>query len=178
MIHSVVMPRHRSMMALRPIQRIKHVVDASAQLAKATQINQVLIRANDAPVLANTTEVITGAKVYGVYVKLEVASNDPVDVGAIPNVYVIFTKNQGFAQATPAPNAVGANEIKRIVLHQEMVMIENKGQGSNARIIFNGVIKIPKGFSRFGPDDAFVMSILSPALDIVFCAQAHYKEFR
>ncbi len=165
-------------MAVRPVQRIKHVVDFNATLAKATQINNVLVDTTDTPTLADTNGVLTGAKVNGVYLRLEVASNDAIDVGAVPNVYMSITKNPGGNIATPTPNLVGGDDNKRFVIHQEMLMIENKGQGSNPRVLFNGVIVIPKGYRRFAPNDQLLCTIISPSLDIIFCFQCHFKEFR
>ncbi len=169
--------RHRSM-ALRPIHRIKHVVDFSATLAKATNLNTVVIEAKDAPVLANTEEVETGSKVNGIYLRVEIASNDPIDVGAIPQVYMAVWKDPGGNLTTPDPIAIGSNDNKRFVIHQEMAMIQNAGQGSNPRTLFNGVIVIPKGYRRFGPNDQLAVLIKSFALDIAVCIQCHYKEFR
>ncbi len=57
-------------------------------------------------------------------------------------------------------------------------MIENKGQGSNPRTVFNGVVVIPKGMRRMGPNDLWQILTLSPQLDTVACIQCHYKEFR
>jgi len=59
-----------------------------------------------------------------------------------------------------------------------MTMIENKGQGSNSRTVFNGVVVIPKGYRRMGPSDKLLIKVLCPALDTVICMQVHYKEFR
>ncbi len=173
------MVRFRSRgMALRPINRIKHVVDGSATSAGGANLIQVVADATDTPTIAATASVETGSKINGIYFRLECASNEAIDVGAIPNVYMAFWKNSGNNLVLPAPNAVGSNDNKRFILHQEMTMIENKGQGSNARTLFNGVIVIPKGMRRMGPDDRIGFSILSPALDIALCWQAHYKEFR
>ncbi len=176
MIHYQMMARFRS--RLHPVNRIKHVVDTSQTVAQATTLALTLIEAKDAPVLGNTQEVITGASVYGIYLRLEAASNEAIDLGAIPNFYMAVYKNPGAELGTIIPNTVGANDKKRYVIHQEMVMIENKGQGSNPRIIFNGVIKIPRGYSRFGPNDRLTMTILSPALATASCLQMHFKEFR
>jgi len=170
------MARYRSM-ALRPIHRIKHVVDNSATINAAAQLNFALIRAKDAPVLANTIEVETGAKVNGIYLKVEVASNEDFDTGAIPNVYMIIMKNPGDNLTTPTANAVGQSDDKRFVIHQEMIMINNT-IGGNPRVLFNGVIAIPKGYRRFGPNDVLSISILSPAINIALCFQCHFKEFR
>ncbi len=173
------MPRFRSRgMGLRPVQRIKHVVDQNATLAKATTLIIDIVSAADAPVIANTTEVITGAKVFGIYLKATIASNDPIDVGAIPNVYLAVRKNPSGLLGVQLINSIGDEDDKKFVIHQEMSMIENKGQGSNATVLFNGVIKIPKGYQRFGPGDKLQVLWFSPALDVAVCLQAHYKEFR
>ncbi len=168
----------RMSMALRPVHRIKHVVDSAATVAQNTQLNVALITAKDAPVLANTAEVETGSKVNGIYLRVEVASNEAIDLGAIPNVYMIILKSPGDNINVSVPNAVGISNNKRFVIHQEMSMIENKGQGSNARTLFNGVVIIPKGYRRFGPADVLYLGFKAPALATVLCIQCHYKEFR
>ncbi len=165
-------------MALRPVHRIKHVIDASAVLAKDTQLNQSLVLAVDAPTLGNITQVETGSKVNGIYLKVEVASNDAIDLGAIPNCYLMVFKNPGGNLTMPNANVLGTNDNKRFVIHQEMIMLQNAGQGSNPRILFNGVIVIPKGYRRFAPNDELRAQVFSPQLDIVVCFQCHYKEFR
>ncbi len=168
--------RHR--MALRPIHRIKHVVDFSATLAKSTLLNTVIVQSLDAPVLANTAEVESGCTVNGIYLRVEIASNDPIDVGAIPQVYLAVWKDPGGNLTTVDPSAIGANDNKRFVIHQEMAMLQNAGQGSNPRTLFNGVIVIPKGYRRMAINDQLSVVIKSFALDIAVCIQCHYKEFR
>ncbi len=174
----IVVARYRNRgMALRPVHRIKHVVDSSAALTAGTVLTTDIVVSKDAPVLANATEVETGSKVNGIYLHVEVASNEAQDVGAIPNVYMIIMKSPGNQITIPAPNSVGTSDSKRFIIHQEMLMIQNE-LGGNSRTLFNGVIVIPKGYVRFGPDDRLKISILAPALNIVLCWQAHYKEFR
>ncbi len=163
--------------SLVPVNRIKHVVDTSGTLSTAgTQLDFNLIRSDDAPVLANTTEVLTGSKVHGIYLKVEVACLTTV-ASAIPNVYLMITKSPGDNLTLPSASAVGSNDNKRYVIHQEMIMIDNKTAG-NPRILFNGVIKIPGSYQRNGPNDKLYMSIVAPATKIAYCAQTHYKEFR
>ncbi len=172
-----MMARFNRGMALRPVHRIKHVVDASATLAAATKLEVLLIRSVDAPVLATEEDCETGSKVNGIYLRVEVASNETEDVGAIPNVYMAVMKKPANAVVSMNPNAVGASNLKKYVIHQEMVMIENS-KGGNSKTLFNGVIKIPRGYIRNGPADQLVLVMFSPAIDIVFCVQCHYKEFR
>ncbi len=167
--------RHRS--NLRPIHRIKHVVDRNAVLTAGTQLNDTpFIDAVDAPVLGSTNQVETGSTVNGFYLKCEVVANE-TDAGAIPNVYMIITKNPGSNITIPQANAVGGNDNKRFVIHQEMVMLNNLA-GGNPRVLFNGVIVIPRGYRRFAPDDSLTLSLLSTAVNIAFCYQVHFKEFR
>lgn len=165
-------------MALRPVHRIKHVVDASATLAKNTSLATGLVDATDTPTLAATASVETGAKVNGVYLKVIVASNEAQVSGAVPNVYMTVFKNPGNnLTGLPLGNAVGVSDNKRWFIHQEMVMIDNKVSGQPT-VMFNGVIVIPKGMRRFGPDDRLAVAVFCPAINITFCIQAHYKEFR
>ncbi len=169
--------RYRRMnMAIRPVHRIKHVVDSNATLAAAVTLQENLIFAKDAPVLANTNEVETGSKVNGLYLKCEVSSNE-TDAGAVPNVYMAIMKNPGGNLGTPNPALVGIEDNKRYVIHQEMILLNNLA-GGNPRILFNGVIAIPRGYRRFGPNDKLTIILRSNAVNITFCYQAHYKEFR
>ncbi len=165
-------------MALRPINRIKHVVDSSATIGAGTTFAFAIANATDTPTLAVTNSVETGAKINGFYIRLEAASNEAIDLGAIPNFYMYVWKNPGGNLTRLNPNTVGANDNKRFVIHQEMTMLENKGQGSNARTIFNGVVVVPKGVTRCGPNDVWEVVILCPALNTAVCVQVHYKEFR
>ncbi len=164
-------------MAMRPINRIKHIIDTSATLAAATNLPIDLIHAVDAPVITVTDEVITGSTVNGIFLNVQVASDEVADVGAIPNVYMAVFKNPG-AQISLSPQNLGDDINKRFVIHQEMVMIENTGRGGNVKTLFKGVIVIPKGFRRFAPTDKLQVTIRSNAINIVFCVQCIYKEFR
>ncbi len=171
------MARYRSRMsALHPVNRIKHVFDSSATLGAATNLELDLVAATDTPVLAITNAVETGCKINGIYLNVEVVSNE-TDVGAIPNVYFYIIKNVGDNLAVIDPTAVGSNDNKRFVIHQEMTMLNNV-QGGNPRKMFNGVIVIPKGYRRFGPNDKLQIVFRSTALNIALCLQCHYKEFR
>ncbi len=161
-------------MALRPIHRIKHVVDNQFAVAVGATTPIILIDTVDAPVLANTAEVETGSKVNGIYIKAEAYATS---AAALSNIYMAIFKNPGTNIATPIPNAIGANDNKRFIIHQEMVMLQQAALG-NPRTIFNGVVVIPKGYRRFGPDDQLTAIFLSPGVSANICVQAHYKEFR
>ncbi len=160
--------------AIRPVHRIKHVVDFQGVLVAGTNKTETLISTVDAPVLANTNEVETGSKVNGIYLHVELIATS---AAALPNVYMLIMKNPGANVAVPAPNAVGANDAKRYVIHQEMVMFQKQADG-NPRTLFNGVIVIPRGYRRQGPADLLQIKMLAPGVAAEYCIQCHYKEFR
>ncbi len=173
----IVVFRRRMNMAVRPIHRIKHVVDFSGQLTAATALFVNLVSTVDAPVIANTSECETGSKVNGIFLNVEVASNEAFDTGAIPQVYMAVLKNPMGDITTFNVTTAGDDDRKRYLIHQEMVMINNT-IGGNPRTLFKGVIVIPKGFRRNGPSDKLQVVIQSTALNIVVCVQCIYKEFR
>ncbi len=103
--------------SLRPVHRIKHVVDAAGTATAGTTVATLLIKTVDAPVIANTPECETGSKVNGVYLKVEVAASE-TDPGAIPNVYLAIFKDPGGLLTTPNPSSIGDEVIKKYIIHQ------------------------------------------------------------
>ncbi len=166
--------RNRFNPSIRPVHRIKHVVDKQAGVTAGTTNATELIKSVDAPVLANTSEVEVGSKVNGIYLRVEVYATSSA---ALSNVYMIIQKNPGGQFATITPNTVGSNDDKKWIIHQEMVMLQ-KVTPSNPRTLFNGVIAIPRGYRRNGPNDLLNVNVLAPGVSIDLCLQCHYKEFR
>ncbi len=150
------------------------MVDSQQGIILGTVSDNVLINSVDAPVLANTAEVETGATVNGIYLRVECYATT---AAALANVYMSVYKNQGGNITAPVPNTVGTNDNKRFVIHQEMIMLEQSVNG-NPRTLFNGVIAIPRGYRRMGPGDLLNVTFLAPGVNINLCFQCHYKEFR
>ncbi len=167
--------RRRSRNNLRPVNRIKHVVDKQFSTALGVVEVTNLAAATDTPTLGANASVETGATVNAIYLKVEVVNTGVT--GVLANAYMIVAKNPGGNLTLPVPNAVGVNDNKRYVIHQEMVMLQMV-DNSNPRTLFNGVIVIPRGYRRFAPNDTLVLNIFSPGIEINACLQCHYKEFR
>ncbi len=161
--------------ALRPVNRIKHVFDAQGATALGVNFSRKLIDTTDTPTLAITNSCETGSKVNGIYLKVEVVNTGVT--GVLANAYMIIFKNPGGALTPPALNNVGLDDNKRYVIHQEMVMLQMI-DNSNPRTLFNGVIAIPRGYRRNGPNDELVCIIFSPGVELNICMQCHYKEYR
>ncbi len=164
--------------SLRPIHRIKHVVDAEGGTTGGTVSVIDLIITVDAPVQANTNQCETGSKVNGFYLRVEVLHSSGVGRS---NMYLMIYKNVGnnITGSRPSPDLVGIEANKRYVIHQEMIMMNGDAGNGQPRVLFNGVIKIPKGYIRNGPEDRLQCVLLTKgAVDADFCLQCHYKEFR
>ncbi len=159
---------------LNPVNRIKHVIDAQGGAVIGTPLNIVLIDTKDAPVRTVANQVETGSSVNGIYLKVEVNATTSA---ALSNAYMMVAKNPGNDLTFPDPNVIGVSDIKRYVIHQEMVMLQQQ-DGSNPRTLFNGVIMIPRGYRRNGPNDRLELDVFSPGVTLNVCAQCHYKEFR
>ncbi len=166
--------RRRSGNAIRPVNRIKHVVDSQFGVVIGTTNFLSLANAKDAPILANTSEVITGSTINGIYLKVEINATSSA---ALSNAYMYVAINPGGTLTLPDPNVVGSFEEKRYVIHQEMVMLQQQS-GSNPRTLFSGVIVIPRGLRRMSPNTRIVLAVFSPGVTLNACVQCHYKEFR
>ncbi len=164
-------------MSLRPINRIKHVVDVQAGIVLNTTSTTNLISTTDTPELASVAECETGSKVNGIYLKVELSATSGT---ALNNAYLLIFKNPGGNLSAPAPNAVGTSDNKKYCIHQEMVMLQkfDADVASNPRILFNGVVVIPRGYRRNGPNDLLQLLVLTPGANADLCIQCHYKEFR
>ncbi len=159
---------------LRPVNRIKHVYDVQGGMLLGVVQDIVVIIASDTPDLATTNEVETGSTINGIFLVVEVNATTSA---ALSNAYLAVWKNPGNNLTLPAPNVVGGDDNKRFCIHQEMVMLQQV-TNSNPRTLFKGVIAIPRGYRRFGPNDRLEVQLLSPGVNMNFCLQSHYKEFR
>lgn len=163
--------------SLRPIHRIKHVIDAEGGTVAGTSSIVDLITTVDDPSLGTANECETGSKVNGIYLKVEALHSSGAGRS---NMYMTLFKNPGnnMTGARPSPNAVGVSDAKNHVIHQEMIMLNGDAGNGQPRVLFNGVLKIPKGYIRNGPADRLQLVLLTPTVLSDWCVQCHYKEFR
>ncbi len=159
---------------MRPVQSLKHIVDKQNALGAGVQGSEFLVIASDAPVLANSADVQTGSTVGSIYLNVQVS---PSTQAALANVYFVLYKNPGGSIGNITPNAAGISDNKRFIIHQEMRMMS----GSTNEVpttMFNGVIKLPRSYKRFGYNDLLTIRLVAPGVDFEYCIQAIYKEFR
>jgi len=149
-------------------------VDVQGGLVLAVQQTITLVETVDAPVLANVDEVETGSTVNAFYLNVQVAASS---TAALANMYMAVVKNRGNNEIFPNINVLGLSDTKRNVIHEEMIMTE-KNTTAIPRTLFKGVIMIPRGMRRNAPDDEFQLLLFSPGVNVDFCVQCIYKEYR
>ncbi len=159
---------------IRPVHRVKHVIDNQGATVLGTPATFNLVESVDAPVLANVEEVETGSTVNGIFLKVEANATSSA---ALANAYMIVMKNPGGNLTFTNGNVVGSSDNKKYVIHQEMIMFQQV-TNSNPRTLFAGVIVIPRGYRRMAINDLLQVQMFSPGVNINFCIQCHYKEFR
>ncbi len=164
----------RRALALRPVHRIKHMVESQQALVIDTQTTVDIIKAVDAPTVANRTEIETGSTVHGIFLNVQVAATS---TASIANVYMAVVKNPGGNLSFSKLNILGSDDNKKYVIHQEMIMTE-KNTTAIPRTLFKGVIAIPRGYKRFGINDQLQLLMYSPGVTYEVCFEAIYKEFR
>ncbi len=166
--------RFRNQNALRPVNRIKHVVDSQDGSGLGVQLTKTIVNtvADANPTLTN--EVTVGSTINGIFIICEINATTSA---ALANAYFMVVKNPGGNLTFPNANVVGADDNKRYVIHQEMVMLQQQS-GSNPRTLFKGVVVIPRGYRRMAIGDFIQIMVFSTGVNLNVCIQSHYKEFR
>ncbi len=176
MVQERMVFRNRAL-RLRPVNSVKHIVDIQGGLVGGTQTAATLIESVDNPILSEPTDCATASNVRSIFLNVQVAATG---TAALANVYFYIAKNQSNQIATtafPNGNVVGSSDLKKLVIHQEMLMTE-KNTTAIARTMFRGVILIPRHMQRNGQDDELQIFLFSPGVNFDFCVQCIYKEFR
>ncbi len=159
---------------IRPVQSLKHIVDQQGGLVAGTKQEIDLITAKDVVTLADTESVQTGSTISAIYLNVQCSASNAV---ALANVYMTVMKNPGGNLSTSNGNTVGAQDTKKYVIHQDMSMLSGSTDPFPT-IVFRGVIRIPRGYKRFGFNDKLQLILYSPGITVDFCVQCIYKEFR
>jgi len=178
------MPYNRARFArLHPVESLKHVVETNGTVSAALpSINDVIIT-KDSPLSTNVNEVKKMSTVSAIYLRVEVAGI--IQAGGVDNIYMAVFKNPGGNLIIPALDGIGASDNRKYVIHQEMIMLTPQGSVDNnsfPRTLFNGVIRIPRGYKRNGINDKLTVVLQHRTGEVTqttqFCIECIYKEFQ
>ncbi len=164
---------------IRPVNSVKHVVDTSGVVTAGVAAGTDLINTVDNPVFTSPNNVHVGSKVSSVYLKVEVVG--VVAFAGVPRVYFTVGKNPNDEISLPPVDAVGVDDSRKFIIHQEMTMVADLLQTDFPRTMFKGVIRIPRGYQRNGINDKLQFTIGNSSGEstgsVRWCLQCIYKEF-
>ncbi len=141
---------------IRPvINSIKNVVDVTATTS-ATTTARTIVLAKATPVNTNQSEVINGCIIKAIWVSFDVCGIAASGVLQRTALYII--KNPGANLTGPGALVVGTSNEKKFIFRQWQYMTMRNQDGNNPNH-WEGWLRIPKRYQRFGTDDK---------LDIVF----------
>ncbi len=166
---------------LRPINTLKHTVDAQAAVTPGNQTGINVVIAVENAVSTDASNCDVGSHVRSIFLNVQVI-NSTNAVGAINNAYMYVILNPGNnipVANLPPVNEVGTSNQRKQVFHQEMTMLSDEND-SIPITLFKGVLKIPRKGSRLGVDDRITVMVGTPTggPEIEFCVQCIYKEIR
>lgn len=166
-----------SRMLTRIHPTVKHVIDwADLSSTGGTAFNHTIIKGNDNPVLANTTDIAYKSKVKALHIDLNFALAGAGATDAVPiHCYIGFAGQMSLG-TMPNANAVGASGVKNFIYWQGMVMPH-----TNAPAKIVGMVRIPKKYSIHQIADLTIFQWYSAdvtAGNIHMCGKVIYKEYR
>ncbi len=161
--------------ALHPVNTLKHIVDSDGSVDASANVVVDLVNATEGAVSTVSNQVDIGSTVHSIFMKLEMSHTS---TAGRPNVYMYIQKNPGNNIVNPDPRAVGVSDERRFIIHQEMVMLSGDAGNGLPRVIFSGVIKIPRSYKRMGVKDRLQLVMRTGTVTADWCVQCIYKEVR
>ncbi len=120
-----------------------------------TKVNSTLVIAKETSVNANQDEVDRGCLIKAIYIFLDVCGLG--GTGVLNNFQAYLMKNPGANLTGPTPGTEGSSNEKKFIFKTWAGMIM-RNQDGNAPLHWEGWVKIPKRYQRFGQDDTLILS--------------------
>ncbi len=160
-------------------QRIQPVINSIKNVHNegfgitSTQTNKNLVKAVDNPVTTVTNDVQRGCVIKAIWISFDVCGIGGTGVLNIADAYLI--KNPGANLTLPNPISQGSSNEKKFIFKTWHAMIM-RNQDGNVPYHWEGWVKIPKRYQRFGTDDTLLVSVVcTAALTGHASIQAIYK---
>jgi len=181
------MPFRSRGLRLRPVNSLKHVVETNGAVSAAVASTTDVINTVNDPASASPNQCGIGSTVSSIYLRVEVVGK--VSAGGVDNIYMGVYHNPGGSFVAPALDLIGASDRRNMFIHQEMIMLTpqaTSGAGGGdfrfPRTMFNGVVRIPRGYKRNAVEDKLQVILQHRSGEATqtteFCIECIYKEFR
>jgi len=140
-----------------------------------TLVNLVLVNAVDSPALSATADVERGCTINNVWISLDFCGLDATGVLQSTSVYLM--KNPGTNLTPPAPRTEGSSNEKKFIFKtwNQMTM---RNQDGNPPYHWEGWVKIPKQYRRFGSNDQLNLIALTTTTAGHLSVLALYKWYK
>ncbi len=181
------MPRimSRRALRLRPVNSLKHIVDASGVVSAGAKSTVDLSFAQEVKTTGQSNRVQVGCRVSSLFLSVELAGSNAY--GGVARVYMGVAKNPGGNLIFPNLDSIGVSDNRKFYIHQEMLMVTRQatsGAGGDwrfPRTIFHGVIRVPRQYQRQGMNDKIVLELQNANAEATgssdWCVQCIYKEY-
>ncbi len=164
-------------MSMRPVNRIKHVVDSEGTAMDTTASDTVFVNVvNQNSLTFAPDEVLLGRKVNAFFITCFAIGDTGTGIAGSISWY-LAKKHSGQTLASfPAPNAVGTSNVRNQIIHQEKGV---PGSADGTPMVFKGVIAVPKGMRRMREGDQWFFRIQSSVTgsDANFCFRSIHNSF-
>ncbi len=161
-------------LGLRPIDSMKNVVMATLGLTTTSQ-QVILALAVESPASTTQNEIQRGSIIKAVWLSIDFCGL--AATGVLQRVSVFLAKNPGANLTFPDAFSVGTSNEKKFVFKQwtQMTM---RNQDGNPPYHWEGWVKIPKRYQRFGTDDTLAIFAETDSVTGHFGVQCIYKWYR
>ncbi len=174
----VTMPFHRRMSAIRPVNRIKHVIDVEGALTGGTPSFTPIGVSVEVPTTPfKPGDMMFGSSVNGIFLSIfMIGASGAGQTGSL-NWYIAKIRQGQTIGSLPAPGATGVNGIRNQIFHEEKGLA---GSADGTPMAFKGVVAIPKGMRRMRQGDEFIVALQSTDTmnDVNFCIKAIYQSYQ
>ncbi len=158
---------------MRPINSIKHIVDASGALSSTSSNNAIAVAVpNLDPDTFSASEVRVGSTINAFFIIVNVIGGATV-TGSID--WYLIQQRTGQAASIPTPGATGLSTMRNQIIHEEKGV---PGTAAGTPHIFKGVIVVPRGIRRVREGDSWRILLKTTNPDTgIFCVKVIYKSF-
>ncbi len=146
-------------MGLRPVNSMKNHVISDIGIS-STQTNVVIAEAVDSATLAVANAVEKSCTINNVYVIIDVCGLGGTGVLNVADFYII--KNPGNNLTIPNPRTWGTSNEKKFIFKTWRFMIM-RNQDGNMPFHWEGWVKLPKIYRRFGAANQLQLAIVCSA---------------
>ncbi len=165
-------PRRRQ--SLRPVNSTKNSVYLESSTG-TTKTNLTLISAVDSALLAATTDIERSSTVNNVWISLDICGL--AATGVLQSTTVYLMKNPGTNLTPPTPRTEGSSNEKKFIFKTWNYMTM-RNQDGNPPYHWEGWVKIPKQYRRFGAADLLQMIVATTTSVGHLSVNAIYKWYK